>query len=165
VDGSIWLWQILANAPNGPVTDSSGGNQNRIETIAETPAYDWQNQFQLKKLEGGELFLDQLFGKVDIQVEFRPDSNPCWYPWYQKTYTGPDVAPGIYPAAQACPGYVSPMVLPKPPMPKTAQQSHRTVDLGYYFQVRITVLGAARLRGFLFYASPRYQEPYGGLNR
>ena len=174
VDGSIWLYEILADEPNGPTTDSANGSNNRITTVVETPAYVWEKQFLLKRLEGGELFLDGMTGKVDIQVDYRPDSSPCWYYWFQKSYeisqnTVQSVAEPVgYPAppiVPPCDGYKFPMVLPKPPMPKTASMTHRTVDIGYQFQVRITIVGSCRVRGWLFYAAPRYQAPYEGLNK
>jgi hypothetical protein len=169
-DNSIWLWEIVANGPNIPKLD----NGNRITMIAETPAYDWNNLFLLKQLSGGEIFLDGMTGKVDIQVDWRVDADPCWYPWYQKSYDVPTnpaatvTNPVPYPSPpvlETCKGYTFPMVLPKPPMPKCATMSKRPADTGYQFQIRITVLGQARVRGWLLYAQARYQSPYEGLNR
>ena len=167
-DGGIYVWELIPKTPNVPPLDGT----NRIVWSVETAAYDWNALFILKRLEGGELFLDEMEGTVDIEVEYRVDSDPCWRPWHQKQYQiSPNAAQTVtqpipYPVNPSeCRGQKFPLVLPKPPLPKCVTLNHRPSDIGYYFQMRISIKGIARLRGFLFYASRRYQTPYEGLNR
>ena len=166
LDGGIWVWELAPKAPNVPQLDGV----NRIVLSCETAAYDWNSLFVLKELQGGELFLDELQGTVDIEVEYRVDADPCWRPWHQRQYQiTQDQATTIQnpipypPAPQLCNGQKFPMVLPKPPLPKCVTLNHRPSNIGYFFQMRISIKGIARLRGFLFYASRRYQGPYEGL--
>lgn len=167
-DAGIWLWELTPPQPNVPQLDG----QNRVVMVAETPSYDWNALFVLKELSGGELFLDSMLGTVDLEVEYRVDSDPCWRPWYQKQFqitenTAQTVTnPVPYPPQPAlCKGQKFPVVLPKPPLPKGVTLNHRPSNIGYYFQMRISIKGVARVRGFLFYAARRYQAPYEGLNR
>ena len=166
-DGSIQVWEFTPKTPNVQPLDGT----NRVVMVIETAAYDWNGLFVLKRLEGGEIFLDELQGTVDIEVEYRVDADPCWRPWFQKQYqVTQDAAttvqnPVAYPNPQLCNGQKFPVVLPRPPLPKCVTLNHRPADIGYYFQMRISIKGIARVRGFLFYASRRTQAPYEGLNR
>lgn len=38
--------------------------------------------FDLIRLIDGEIYVDQVKGKVDFQVWWKPDQYPCWVPWY-----------------------------------------------------------------------------------
>jgi hypothetical protein len=166
VDGSINVWEFTPKTPNVPPLDGT----NRVVMSVETAAYDWNGLFILKSLEGGELFLDEMMGTVDLEIEYRVDADPCWRKWYQKQFvisanTAQTVREPIPypPTAEACKGQKFPVVLPKPPLPNCVTLNHRPSNIGYFFQMRITLKGIARLRGFLFYASRRYQPPYEGL--
>ena len=168
MDGSIDVWELIPKTPNVQPLDGT----NRIAMQIETAAYDWNALFVLKKLEGGEIFLDELQGTVDIEVEYRVDADPCWRPWYQKqsSITQDMITtlqnPIPYPPTPAeCNGQKFPLVLPLPPLPKCVTLNHRPSNIGYFFQMRISIKGVARVRGFLFYASRRYQAPYEGLSR
>lgn len=37
----------------------------------------------MKRLVGGEVFVDQVLGAVTFQVDYRPDSYACWVPWHR----------------------------------------------------------------------------------
>lgn len=53
----------------------------RIEWSIESRSMDFQTKFDQKNLNSGDIFIDQLTGTADIDVDFRPDSHPCWIDW------------------------------------------------------------------------------------
>jgi len=75
--GDIEVWEFNKS------TKTDNGD-SRVTWQIETPAYTWNKEFEMKQLDGGEIWLDSLSGTVDIQVWYRPDADPCWNPWYQK---------------------------------------------------------------------------------
>lgn len=152
----------LKPAPNG---------DKRIVWFAETMAYTWKKEYELKDLYGGELFFDKVYGTVLVQVDYRVDSNPCWQYWHREQFcvarsSCEDVTnPICYPEQPYREGYNMPMVLPMPPQPSCNNQpTRRPMTRGYQFQVRITVKGWCRLRGLILYAIPVQKEVFGGLN-
>jgi hypothetical protein len=64
--------------------DDYGPNGTRqIESFFTTGRYDFNrsgatNKFLRKKITGGEMWMSEIKGMVDSDVEFRADSNPCW---------------------------------------------------------------------------------------
>ena len=74
-DSSIQLWELTNDQrfENG---------DNRVSWQVETPAWTWGREFDLKWLDGGEIWLDRIYGTVDGVVEYRVDGNPCWQFWH-----------------------------------------------------------------------------------
>lgn len=172
IDGSLQVWE-LTNQERFDEADKSGadGGDKRIVWFAETPAFTWQKEYELKELDGGEIYLDKVFGTVEIEIEYRPDFTPCYEHWHRETFcvarsSCEDVHnPVCYPEQPYREGYYAPLVLPKPPTPKcNGMPSRRPLTQGYQFQVRITVRGWCRIRGIILYALPRQKGPYSGLN-
>jgi hypothetical protein len=64
--------------------DDYGPNGTRqIDSFFTTGRYDFNrsgatNKFLRKKITGGEMWMSEIKGVVDSDVEFRADSNPCW---------------------------------------------------------------------------------------
>jgi len=64
--------------------DDYGPNGTRqIESFFTTGRYDFNrsgatNKFLRKKITGGEMWMSEIKGQVESDVEFRADSNPCW---------------------------------------------------------------------------------------
>lgn len=146
----------------------------RVTRKIEFPAYAFGNPYQLKRLDSGELWIDKLLGTVDFTVEYRPDGYGCWFPWcaFQKCAAkdcredqDAPCSDSGYPIDLNCEQDMVPITLPKPPSPSCigAQSPPRPADLGYQFQVRLTIKGWCRVRGFLLYATPRVRPPYAGL--
>lgn len=156
----IELWE-LTNSERFDEDD------RRVEWFVETPAYTWGNSFTLKELDSMEIWIDRMYGTVDFKVEFRPDSDPCWYPWHEwrectARNSCEDVNnPVCYPIQPFCESFRTTMVLPKPPHP--CGQIGRPVNIGYQFQMRITIKGFCRIRGILVHAFPRDKQPYLGI--
>ena len=156
---SIQVWELT----DAEKWDNNG--QNRVSWYIEFPAFTWGNERMLKKLAGCELWLDSLLGEVMFNMEYRPDGDPCWYPWHQwKFCTAKDSCENVhnpvctYPANQ-CESYRQMVSLPTPPR-NCAPVMGRPSNVGYQFQCRLTVLGWCRIRGLFLHAEQVSRKLY-----
>jgi len=162
VDNGIELWEITNN-------QRFDGTDTRVQWSVETPAYTFGHEFDLKRLDSGELWLDKLFGQVDIKVEFRVDSDPCWRLWSvarvctARTTCETIENPHCYPSEPLREGGKFPITLPVPPLPACDTINARPCNIGHQFQIKISVTGWARIRGLLVYGVPVLKTPFGGL--
>lgn len=164
VDGSIQVWELtdFSKTDNG---------DNRIGWYFETPAYNFFKEFEMKKLSGGEIWIDSISGTVDMQVQYRSDADPCWQDWHRTQFcaarnscedaTNPVCSQ--YPLPTLCEGQRFPITLPSPPVGKCASMNQRPVNIGYQFQVKVILKGWCRVRGLVLYAEMRDRAPYEGL--
>jgi hypothetical protein len=166
--GKVELWEIT-NSDRFNNQDVSA-TSTRTDWYLETPAFTFAKDLELKKLVGGEIWFDKLYGTVELTVEWRPDADPCWQFWHHDSLcsaksTCEDVTnPVCYPEQPYREGYKWPVTLPIPPYPKCSNQGARPSDIGYQFQVRITLKGWCRIRGIMLYAVPVDRKPYEGLS-
>jgi hypothetical protein len=164
LDSSIQWWQLTTTAR----TDANG---DRIEWFAEFPAFTWGKEFDLKKLVSGEVWIDQLFGKADFCIEYRPDGDPCWHKWKCWSEEG-DRRDPLVSALQEVNNYPCPqkesfratMVLPAPPS-EIQKTSGRPVNVFYQGQCRLKVVGWCRVRGLLNHAEKVDRATYQGMVR
>lgn len=160
-DIEVWEFSDYLKFDNG---------DNRVPWGVELPAYSWGRDLELKKLDGGEIWFDKVYGTVEIIVEYRVDADPCWQPWHQtsicvtRSSCETVAAPVCYPEQMYREGYKFPVVLPVPPYPKCAVGQGRPANIGFYFQVRITIKGWARIRGVIIHALPFERQPFAGLS-
>lgn len=163
VTGKIEIWELT-------ISERFENGDNRNTWIIETPAYTWNNMFQMKRLQSLELWIDRVFGTVDFKVYYRPDQNPCWYFWHAwkecaSRSACEDIPTGDcpdYPMQEYCEQFRPSMVLPEP-VPFCDDTIKRPTTLGYQFQVKIVVKGWARIRGLLIHAVPAEQPPFDGM--
>lgn len=164
VSGQIEVWEMtsteIRDNPNN--TDPDGA---RITFWFETPSYTWGDMFKLKRLESAKMWVDGVFGTVDFTVEYRVDQSSCWNPWHKWRICAardckedPQIPCG-YPVQPLCPQNRAAMTLPKPKAVCDVN-NNRPSDIGYQFQLRITIKGTATVRGLLVYASPMEDAPY-----
>lgn len=147
--------------------DNNTTGEARVKWNFETPSFTWGNPFQLKQLDTLELWIDRLYGPVEIAVEFRPDQHGCWEPWHKWTDCAPRtdcedcnaLSPCDYPTQIYKQQYRATVVLPKPPT-RCETSQHRPINLGYSFQFRIFVKGFLRIRGLMVHAFPVEKAPY-----
>lgn len=159
-DASYHLWELT----NFSKTDA---NDSRVTWLIESPAFTWGKEMSLKQLVGGDIWADRLSGDVIFKLEYRVDSDACWRLWWEwqqcsARNTCEDVSnPICYPAGPLPEGFRSTMTLPKP---KTVcvSSTRRPSDLGYQFQVRLTIKGWCRIRGILLHAVPVERKLYQG---
>jgi hypothetical protein len=162
-DSSLDIWEISDSAKfeNG---------DNRVHWSADFPAYTWGKEYELKQLMGGEVWIDKVFGTVQLTAYYRPDADNCWHLWHTTSFcTARNCAedesdPVCYPVG---PNYREvyrfPVVLPRPPLPGCNAGSRRPWDIGYQFQTRIEIIGWCRIRGLILYAAIREKQLYDGL--
>jgi len=163
VTGKIECWEItdFLQFENG---------DNRVTWVIETPAYTFGKEFDLKKLDGGEIWLDSVYGTVDLKIEYRPDADACWQFWHEQRIcvartSCEDVAnPVCYPVQPYGEGFKYPLTLPLPQANQCGVLNKRPTNIGYQFQMRITITGWCRVRGILMYSIPVERKMYEGLS-
>ena len=164
VDGFIDIWELT-------VASRTENGDQRVLWAMETAAFTWQTsglEVKLKQLKGGEIWVDKVFGTVDMDVYYREDADPCWRFWMHTQFcaarncqeTEPVTA--CYPPAGFREGYRFPIVFPEP---KAACDSMgvRPTTIGYQFQVKVLIKGWCRVRGLLMYAIPHTDPQYHGV--
>jgi hypothetical protein len=153
VDGSINVWEMSR-------FDRTENGDNRVTMSIETPAYTWGNaglETKLKRLNGGELWLDRIFGQVDIHVYYRVDADPCWRLWTlasvcaARNCADQDPVKVCYPEEPACEGYRWAIGLPQPQV-ACDTVGIRPATIGYQFQMKLVIKGFCRIRGIILYA-------------
>lgn len=165
--GDLEVWELTNFAKNDSV--AIGGN--RVQWFFETPAWTWQKEFEMKKLDGLELWVDRVSGTVEFQFQYRPDADACWTDWANTKFCSAANScedannPICYPIQEYCEGNKFPIVLPTPPVPTKCQPlNNRPANVGYQFQVRVNVKGFCRIRGIMVFAIPVERKPYEGLS-
>lgn len=164
-DNSIAIYEFEPTEKTDTVVDA-----RRITWYVETAAYTFGKEFELKKLDGGEIWIDRVSGTVDVEVYYRPDADVCWRFWHKDQFcsaadTCEDADTPICGSElqQHGEGYNFTLMLPKPPMVNCAVQSGRPLDQGYQFQAKIVLKGFCRIRGVIMYATAMERSPFSGL--
>lgn len=161
-DGSIQVWELT-------LSERTDKNDARVGWQIETPAYTWNEERELKQLDGGEIWVDRVYGTVDMTVYYRPDAETCWQLWSITSFcsaksTCEDVEnPVCYPEQPYGENFKFPITLPTPPAPDCQSLNRRPLTIGYQFQVKIVIKGWCRVRGIMLHALPRQKEPFGGM--
>lgn len=141
---------------------------SRVSWYIEFPAFTWGSEFTLKKLVSGELWIDKLLGEVVFKMEYRPDGDPCWYPWNQwKFCTAKNSCETVHEPVCTYPAdmresYRQTVTLPVPPRACEAVME-RPANVGYQFQCRLTILGWCRIRALLLHAEQVERKLYSNL--
>ena len=161
--GEIDLWELT----KGPSYNGLDNGNSPIEWEAELPAFTVDEEFDVKKLVAGELWVDRIFGTVEIEVRYRPDGLCSWLKWGKfrlcsALNTAPQNVP--YPVVYYGPNYASTLTLPEPSDKAPVEiPMQRPPNLGYQFQAKITVTGQCRVRGFLLHMTKQGRELYQNL--
>jgi hypothetical protein len=162
-DGGIEVWELTTQYRNDQ-------DDNRVEWFVETPAWTWGREFELKKLDGGEIWIDRVYGTVYLDVYYRPDAEACWQFWHRTEFcsarsTCEDLAnPVCYPEQPYGEGHKFPITLPTPPYAECNTLNARPMNIGYQFQMKIIVKGWCRIRGMMFHAIPWQKAPFDGIS-
>ena len=169
LDKSIDLFEITTTSRTD-YSATPGDTDHRVGWFLEFPAFNWGKEFELKWLQGGEIWVDKIFGPVNLEVYYRPDADPCWYFWHQERLCATRVCaedmnnPVCYPTS---PNYREAwkwtITLPEPPEPKAQSNSSRPADVGYQFQVKLVIKGWMRIRGLILYAADKEKQIFEGL--
>lgn len=164
--GEIELWELTQRSR----FDVNAFGESRVSWVIETPAFNWGNEFELKKLVSAELWVDRLWGTVQFSVDWRPDSDACWKHWHTwETCTARDCRDDVwnpceddgYPKDPFGDSYRATMTLPRPPE-ECALATGRPANIGYQHQVRIRIHGYCRIRGIILHAELMNRALYQG---
>lgn len=161
-DSSIELWEITDDLRFDNV-------DTRVNWYVEFPAFTWGREFDMKKLDGGELWVDKLFGTVDFKVYYRVDANPCWQLWHAgQICTARSSCESIdnpicYPEEVFRESGKIPIQFPVPPLAPCSAIDARPMNIGFQFQVKVEVSGWFRIRGLIVYSIPFLKQPFGSL--
>lgn len=167
IDGGIYVWEITDFA-------KFDDDDKRVEWSFETPAFDFSEYpreqgggaMELKEIDGLDLWLDKVFGDVLIKVQFRPDEDQCYYDWWTteicsaRTCAEDINTPACYPVGPRSEGYRMPISFPKPDNGTCSVGNPRPVTWGGKFQLKITIKGWCRVRGFEFHALAKNKAPF-----
>ncbi len=162
VDQSIEVWELTSG-------DRFENGDGRVTWYSEFGAFNWNRDFQLKKLVSAELWIDKLFGEVDFTMEYRPDGDVCYHPWHKWKLCAArtsceDVNNPVcgYPAQGFRESFKSTITLPVPP---TACEtiSARPLNVAYQIQPRLTIHGWCRVRGLLLHAELVERQLYAAM--
>ena len=162
-NGQIELWEITLNG----ASDNNAAGESRISMVAEFPSFDFQEVLDPKELLTMELWLDSIAGEVIFSLDWRPDSDPCWHPWFTwklcSARTSAEV-PGLpaYPLVSFRTSYRSTITVPHPPT-QCQSVTGRPGYIGYSFQPRLTIKGACRIRGMFMHAQKREDKLYQNM--
>lgn len=153
VQTSLELWELLTSAaadvtnnPN-PVVGDNG--TDAIQWWFESPSLQFRESIENRTYKGlinGEIHVDNLVGRVDFQVFWKPDQYPCWIPWHswsecarQNTGASTD---------NTKPQFRPRMGLGTPSKRFCDPSTNRPLAEGYTFQIKVVVTGQCEFIGF-----------------
>ncbi len=164
----IQLWEVLPSA-----TDAIEDNDvTPILWALETAAIDFHNpdprRALLSRLEDGQMFLQDVRGRVDVVVKWRSDEWPCWNEWTKfsvcadRNACSVDVLTGCADVRNVPPQIRDPLGFGKPTA-SCDEANDRILTDGKRHQFRFEFNGHAKFFGAEFMASvvprPKFQRP------
>jgi hypothetical protein len=159
-DSEIELWELTTDSK----VDNNGSDQS-IQWSFESRSMDFGNKFDSNTLFSGDMFLDRLNGQVEIDVDYRPDSYPCWKDWdswsecSKNSLCEADITRCMEVEnfqEQYRPNHQ--LLQPADVFDSITNHLYR---VGYEFQVRVNVIGFCRIKQCRFNAYQTQQLPYG----
>lgn len=158
----IELWEITKDAAH----DEGVIGDTRIHWSIDMAGYDFQSPFALKRLYYGELSLDDLTGRIQVQARFRPDSHPQWTAWggswTEEATSGMSLAAGAMPSLKRRQHRMKKRLELPPDTIDTVED--RPLRDFFTLQPRLEFIGHARLRGFRVAAHPLQEFARGEYN-
>jgi hypothetical protein len=76
-NGNIQLWEVTKSGK----FDVNLSESKEIQWLFQTRAYNFEIPFGLKRLDSGDIFIDQLEGDVSFEAKYKPDQYPGWIEW------------------------------------------------------------------------------------
>lgn len=151
--GIIELWELTKRTEL--LADNNGTTPTlwSIETGALFKGQQQGGLFVEKQLVDGELFVDDVRGRVDFQVYFRADNTSCWTEWHRwsicadtRTCADPEAIGGCATMVEKQPQSFPRMGFGTPPSTcnPVSQKQYRN---GRTFQIKVQVQGWCRIVG------------------
>lgn len=161
IDSTIQLWELT-------LQEQFENGDNRINWSIESPSFEFQKPFDLKRLVSLELWFDRLWGTVDFEVYYRPDQYPCPLLWAKFTECAArncdeDVNCSYPVLDNYREQYRATKVLGLPPNAGCNVATSRPFNIGYQFQIILKITGFCRIRSVLLKALPMDKPLYENL--
>lgn len=146
------LYEIMTDSggdfDNGDVPIVWSGESSAL--FKQIKGSSGKGPFDLVRLIDGEIYVDQVKGKVDFQIWWRPDQYPCWVPWYSweicAVKPNPlSLNPKLDPTYQ--PQYRQRMGFGKPDASLCDPVNNFSLAEGCVFQIKWQITGQCRLLG------------------
>lgn len=158
IDDELELYEILKDVP-GQVADNGGIDP--VTWIMESGALDFKEpnreDLSYKRMINGEIAVEDLIGKVDFQVWFKPDDWPCWIPWHQWTECSKPKT------VSNKPNFRPRMGLGETPASYWDETNNRNLREGYHFKLKIQITGHCTFKGIKLFAvtcpEPHFAKP------
>lgn len=150
---SIEIHELLTTS----ATQFMDSNQTPITMQFVSGALFWKfegkSEFDLIRLQGGEMAVQEIQGVVKFTVEFKSVYDQTWHPWYSWTVDNTNGNNSYKPR----------MGLGKPPVTANSNPStNRPFEVDYSFQFRVTIQGSCKFMGLRLAAT---LEPHTELAR
>jgi len=147
ITNTIDLYEILKSGK--AIYDVDDFGNQRIIWEGESPVlFNYPDgdprKHQLKRLQDGEIYVDDLIGKVDFQVWYKPEESRCWIPWFKWQECAPEVSE-TNPYAK--PQFRPRMGLGEPSPAPCDETTNRPFREGYNFQIKWIITGHCRFLG------------------
>lgn len=141
--GGTQLWELLRRG-------NFDGDEGRIVSWIESRALDFKKPFELKKLDGFEMWIDNVVGEVHFDLKHKADVGPCWKDWGTKkvcqSFKDCDTeANSCKTVTSFRPGYRSRLGFGQPP-DENDTVDNRPMRVGYLHEVRLEWRGRARVK-------------------
>lgn len=135
--GQIGLVEVYTSAAGQDVPNTIQTSY-QLETKTLFGSNESTGEYDLLRIEDGEVYVRDILGVVTFQVDFRHDYDPAWRPWYGWSV---DNTSNTVP-------YKTRMGLGDPigDTNSTSQEQNRD---GYDFQFRVTITGSCKFMGMM----------------
>lgn len=131
------------------------GDEVPIEWTFVPRQLTFGNKWQLKRLDGAELFIDELSGTAAFDIKYRTDDNPLDYDWatFSECSTMTTCPTGTCEVPKTLQKqYRTGLALPMP-QDICITSTGRSSRSGYKFQPVLTISGSVRVKGMRLFAN------------
>lgn len=151
---TLELWELLpddpndiGNNPSAIIADNNG--QDAIQWWFESASLRFRESNDnrtYKALIDGEIFVDNLVGRVDFEVFWKPDQYPCWTLWHSWSECATKNTSA--PTDNTKPQFRPRMGLGTPTITACDPSTNRPLREGYTFQIKVVITGQCEFLGF-----------------
>lgn len=135
------LWEITKTA-------KFDGEDGRIKWRMISRNLPFSSAMEAKRLEGMDVWIDEVVGQVDLTAKYRPDEYPCWQDWRNKAVCADYrqcSPPDCDLPATFRPGYKTRIPFGQP-LDTDENNDNKPMRIGYEFQVSIEGEGYCQIR-------------------
>lgn len=145
---ALELWELLPDADQNLFDDGNIPISWSFETGSKFINIKGKGQFDPIKLEGGEIYLSNIRGIVNVQAWYKPDFSQCWIPWIDFDVCADNMTDLALPTQQR-----TRLGLGAPSIDDCDPTTEVPYRIARNFQFRFQITGACTFMGGLFKAS------------